>query len=737
MGWRDVVKALFDKMLLALRSSGRVIAVPPERVDEAYDPAPFASENAYARLWLSEVQCSAKEGAAPVFLSEVGFNYGPRTVRIPTVIGPLSFQAPDSAPSSSPPLTLNRPLSPLFPFTGGNILLTCGLYHPEGGDAGAVRLLDQLTQTLSSPGFSSLLKVSEIVNSNTLSFMREKAAALKLSCFLNLGGEMPQPLELAAFGLAGLLPGYLAVIKDAPSSFEPVCTSDRSLCVVGGRLRLSSSDDFKENHQPLPEQTEYLLLHVEKLEHREDWRLVGGLNELLEQAIDASRQGSADLVKEAFRRMTQEIVRSKDLIPPDRVRVIKAVRAHLSELTAASEPVSPVYSGPTLAADLENEHRLQKAAERAAAASPFQERREDIVLGIEVKPDRPVRLDVLRGHGVYEGRTLLSIDVNRHARDADEAFAGNWRAEVKNQGEALSTELFTEPLVWEIYNKLLPKSDERLHLRFRGSQDLLRLPLEFLPTKDKRTYLVLKHPLARSVIGVGSPDPKTSPLSPEVFNEMYRRGERLSILLISSNTPPDVPQADAEIQALSTSLPDLFKAKNIDLEIKTMPSAEATFDAVCKELRSHRHHVVHYAGHGVYDPEAPESSYLPFWDSGGPGRKIRELGVAALKLALQNSKVHFVYLSCCAGAAQSGPEALWEYDFLGVTDGLLQAGIPSVLGYRWPIADSGGERMASAFYRHLAEEGQLDTALLHARQDVYADRTNQAWISPILILQEN
>ena len=737
MGMIDAVKSVVSKTLLPLRTV-RVIALAPERVDEAYDPAPFASEASYARLWLSEVQWSPDDGSVPVLLSEVSFNYGAREVRIPTVFGPLTFQVPGSVLSSKGRWTMNRPVAPLFPFIGGNVNLTCALYATQGVEGGTVRLLEQLTHTLSSPGFFSLLKVSEIARSSIGSLMTEIASKLELGCFLELGVEPVKTLGQGAVGHIGLVPGYLAVIQDKASSSEWDRNSDRALCVVGGTLRFSRSGDFRDNHQPLPEQAAYVLLRIEKLTKRDDWVSLLESSELWEQAVDASRQGSADLAKEAFRRLAQGVFRSKDLILSDKRRVIQSSRSLLSQLAGDSElAVRSTNFATPLTEDRANENRLRQASEQAAAASPFPDRLEDIVLGIEFKPERPVRLDVLRGPlGVYEGRVLLRIDVNRYARDADEAFAGNWRPKVGKQGEYLSKDLFIEP-VWETYNKLLPKSDKSLHLRLRGSQDLLRLPLEFLPTKDNRNYLVLKHPFARSVVGEGSPDAKARPLSPEVFNEMYRRGERLSILLISSNTPPDVPQTDSEIQALSASLPGLFKAKKIDVEVRTIFSAEATFDAVYGELRSSRHHVLHYAGHGVYDPEAPEGSYLPFWDSVGPGRKVKELGVAALKLALQDSKVHFVYLSCCAGAAQSGPEALRDYDFLGLSDGLLQAGIPAVLGYRWPIGNSGGERLATAFYRHLAEEGQLDTALLLARQNISADRQNRAWISPMLILQEN
>jgi CHAT domain-containing protein len=73
---------------------------------------------------------------------------------------------------------------------------------------------------------------------------------------------------------------------------------------------------------------------------------------------------------------------------------------------------------------------------------------------------------------------------------------------------------------------------------------------------------------------------------------------------------------------------------------------------------------------------------------------------------------------------------------LGLADGLVHAGVPGVLGFRWLVLDEGARALALAFYGSLARQGQVDTALLEARCEVAArDRDDITWLSPILIVQ--
>jgi len=69
-------------------------------------------------------------------------------------------------------------------------------------------------------------------------------------------------------------------------------------------------------------------------------------------------------------------------------------------------------------------------------------------------------------------------------------------------------------------------------------------------------------------------------------------------------------------------------------------------------------------------------------------------------------------------------------------DAIIAAGVPAVLGYRWPVSSSGALILAQTFYDKLHRNESLETALLLARQEVRAQLDDQTWISPILVVQD-
>src|SRR5262249_16827532 len=130
-------------------------------------------------------------------------------------------------------------------------------------------------------------------------------------------------------------------------------------------------------------------------------------------------------------------------------------------------------------------------------------------------------------------------------------------------------------------------------------------------------------------------------------------------------------------------------------------------------------------------------SYLPFWAESGRQGTVKHLTMPVLHHVLESRRaLRFVYLSCCVGTAHAATSELLVNDFLGIADSLIQAGVPSILGFRWPAVDAGARRLALAFYRGLADSGQIDTALLLARKELAEDRAASTWLSPILILQK-
>jgi CHAT domain-containing protein len=115
---------------------------------------------------------------------------------------------------------------------------------------------------------------------------------------------------------------------------------------------------------------------------------------------------------------------------------------------------------------------------------------------------------------------------------------------------------------------------------------------------------------------------------------------------------------------------------------------------------------------------------------------VEAMSAGELKRLLQDSEVRFAYLSCCYGAATGAQTALLDDDFLGIVDAVIQAGVPSALGYRWPVSDAGAPRLTRAFYESLLKQGSPEIALWQARRELAGlNRNDSTWLSPILIHQ--
>jgi CHAT domain-containing protein len=94
------------------------------------------------------------------------------------------------------------------------------------------------------------------------------------------------------------------------------------------------------------------------------------------------------------------------------------------------------------------------------------------------------------------------------------------------------------------------------------------------------------------------------------------------------------------------------------------------------------------------------------------------------------------YMSCCQGAQTGARRDLLNNDLLGLTDGAIMAGVPAVLGFRWPVSDVGARELAILFYSALVDTGRPDHALLSARHKFFArHETDPAWLSPVLVMQ--
>jgi CheY-like chemotaxis protein len=305
-----------------------------------------------------------------------------------------------------------------------------------------------------------------------------------------------------------------------------------------------------------------------------------------------------------------------------------------------------------------------------------------------------------------------------------------WRKRAKKIGGDLLGKVFAEDA--ELQKSLgVARNDGRrpIHIVFRGSPDLIRVPFELLPTQVG--YLLGESPLTRQISGI---DPNHRKGIERIF---WEKTSPVEILLIAANTYPAIPGVDEEIQALSEKLQLWFAAHGLVCNVHVVRSEEATYDHVRELLNECRYHIVHYAGHGFHNRNSPDDSGLVFWKTVDKV-EVKPMPIRVLRTLLRLSNTRFFFLSSCVGAMQA-PEAYVEFtgnDFQGIMEGLVRVGIPDVLGYRWNLRDSDAKKFSLAFYENLLDYLDLDLAVFRARQKLQEESyDSETWASPILVAQ--
>ncbi len=347
----------------------------------------------------------------------------------------------------------------------------------------------------------------------------------------------------------------------------------------------------------------------------------------------------------------------------------------------------------------------------------------------------PGQAPLIRARGVITytrtSKKSLELDALRFARRGDELWSMlSKRFYLKEIGSDLYRLLFSEhPTILRGYHGARGKAErsDRLHLRFESSRGSIGVPLELLFSDDPEEYFALNHPLTRCIRNVTT---ETEPLSPHLLNRMRRRNQKLRVLLITSDTRPPIAEVDDMGRELLSLLAD-----HDWIEAELILTEDATYKRIRCELKECQYDIIQYIGHGVYDKTSPEQSRLFFWEKPNREGRVRSLRASELKLLLQNSAVRLLYLTCCEGTREGEAAHLLDDDFLGITDAAIQAGVPSVLGFRWPLSVGGAREFSSEFYQSLANQGSPESAVLEARRELAANRDDLTWASPILIVQ--
>jgi len=320
-----------------------------------------------------------------------------------------------------------------------------------------------------------------------------------------------------------------------------------------------------------------------------------------------------------------------------------------------------------------------------------------------------------------------------------------WYAELKAIGRDLYRDLVArQPKVVAAFGTGQGQvaRDEDLALTFRTPRELLALPLELLcPADGLDEYqdpLMLNYPISRAITGVRTRKP---PLPGR-----FHRDPTLRCLFLASDAHGEVQLGQrtlylAPLPAVREGheldrIARLFEQRKTLCQVDLVRATELTYPRVLALLTSEGgYHLIHYAGHGYYDPVDPVNSALFFW-ADERRQAVRPLRAGELKNRLKDTPVQFVYLSCCRGAQAGAASDLLVSDFLGVLDALLVAQVPAVLGMRWPVSDDAAVILAETFYQALMRGDDLALATLRARRAAADyDRHDPSWAAPVLVVQ--
>lgn len=314
----------------------------------------------------------------------------------------------------------------------------------------------------------------------------------------------------------------------------------------------------------------------------------------------------------------------------------------------------------------------------------------------------------------------------------------DWRTLIERDGIALFNSIFVQhPAVLSTYRRACrPEAQGLVHITLETHMDLLPVPFEFMRDPYASLgaeFLALLHPMSRSILGI---ERVRKPFDSELLNSLSHEDCTFRVLVIGSNTTPDIPGVDAEVTWVSGHLRELFVDLDLRMELTPIPTHEATLTRVEEALQDTTYHIVHYAGHGRYSRQRPQESGLPFWRRSNSSGGIETLSTSRLNHLLKGADVRLVFLSCCYGGLTADASQRHSNAFLGLTEAIVRSGVPSVIGFRSGVSDAGAVGMTSEFYRALAKSGDLDAALYAARGEFaskWAD--DPAWLSAMLIHQ--
>jgi hypothetical protein len=198
----------------------------------------------------------------------------------------------------------------------------------------------------------------------------------------------------------------------------------------------------------------------------------------------------------------------------------------------------------------------------------------------------------------------------------------------------------------------------------------------------------------------------------------------LRILGLRSN-PPGTPQLNLqqEVDAVGVSW-----AKLPGMEVDFVkPTQSAILDA----LAAKEYHVIHYMGHGGFDPASIGGRLLLENDDGS----LRRVEAETFAQWVADSPLRLVFLNACETGRTPGRAEIPP--FAGVAAALIRAGVPAVVGNQFSVSDNGAITFAKTFYARIVQGCPVDAAAALARKAIYDETMPVQWATPVLYMRSH
>jgi hypothetical protein len=291
--------------------------------------------------------------------------------------------------------------------------------------------------------------------------------------------------------------------------------------------------------------------------------------------------------------------------------------------------------------------------------------------------------------------------------------------DLQSFGQSLFQAVFAGDLDTSLMRSLDEASRQQARLRIRiridaNAPELAELPWEFLYGSHLARFLALSNQTSIvRYVPLGQPE---KPL---------RVAPPLRALTIVTD-PKDLAALDVEQEwrRLQQATASLVERGALVLDRLAAP----TLAALRQYLRQHPVHMLHFIGHGFFDP-ATDTGGLLFENEDGDHQIVRA-DVLAMNLH-DHPSLRLIFLNACEGARSDE-----DNFFAGIAQHLVQQGIPAVIAMQFAVSDRAALALVQEFYQTLADGYPVDAALSEARKVLYEQQPESAeWGVPVLYMR--